>query len=60
MVSLYSGSLFHRYRFKEWDDVRLVFTHHHVLLDGWSLWLLLRDLLALYAGAVTSDPAAAA
>jgi hypothetical protein len=25
VVSLYSGSLFHRYRFKEWDDVRLVF-----------------------------------
>ncbi|MEK8033563.1 S46 family peptidase [Ideonella sp. DXS29W] len=23
--SLYSGSLFHLYRFKEWDDVRLVF-----------------------------------
>lgn len=25
VVSLYSGSLFHLYRFKEWDDVRLVF-----------------------------------
>jgi len=25
MVSLYSGSLYHLYRFKEWDDVRLVF-----------------------------------
>lgn len=25
VVSLYSGSLFHRYRFREWDDVRLVF-----------------------------------
>lgn len=25
VVSLYSGSLYHLYRFKEWDDVRLVF-----------------------------------
>src|SRR5439155_27309570 len=25
VVSLYSGSLFHLYRFKEWEDVRLVF-----------------------------------
>lgn len=25
MVSLYSGSVHHLYRFKEWDDVRLVF-----------------------------------
>jgi hypothetical protein len=25
VVSLYSGALFHLYRFKEWDDVRLVF-----------------------------------
>lgn len=26
VVSLYSGSLFHLYRFKQWEDVRLVFT----------------------------------
>ncbi|MBS2965020.1 amino acid adenylation domain-containing protein [Actinocrinis puniceicyclus] len=28
----------------------LVFTHHHILLDGWSLPLVFRDLFALYAG----------
>jgi amino acid adenylation domain-containing protein len=27
----------------------LVWTHHHVILDGWSLALLVQDLLALYA-----------
>ncbi|NGP09713.1 AMP-binding protein, partial [Rhodococcus sp. 14C212] len=31
------------------DDFRLVFTNHHLLLDGWSAPLLLRELLALYA-----------
>ncbi|RKS05962.1 non-ribosomal peptide synthase protein (TIGR01720 family)/amino acid adenylation domain-containing protein [Nocardiopsis sp. Huas11] len=30
---------------------RLVLTCHHLILDGWSLALLLRELLALYAGA---------
>ncbi|WP_038801809.1 condensation domain-containing protein, partial [Burkholderia oklahomensis] len=32
-------------------DVRwtLVWTHHHVIIDGWSLPLLLKDFLALYA-----------
>ncbi|WP_370950011.1 amino acid adenylation domain-containing protein [Amycolatopsis sp. cg5] len=29
---------------------RLVFTKHHILLDGWSVPLVLRELLALYAG----------
>ena len=30
-------------------DHRLVFTHHHILLDGWSGSLLLRELFTLYA-----------
>ncbi|MDK9500874.1 amino acid adenylation domain-containing protein [Streptomyces katrae] len=30
-------------------DARLVLTAHHVLFDGWSLPLLTRDLMALYA-----------
>ncbi|MFK4099059.1 amino acid adenylation domain-containing protein [Streptomyces sp. NPDC019531] len=30
---------------------RLVLTHHHLLLDGWSLPLLVRDLFTLYGGA---------
>ncbi|MEV0634721.1 amino acid adenylation domain-containing protein [Streptomyces sp. NPDC050619] len=30
---------------------RLILTHHHILLDGWSTPLLVGDLLALYAGA---------
>ena len=28
---------------------QLVWTHHHLILDGWSLSLLFRDVLALYA-----------
>ncbi|MFF9062343.1 amino acid adenylation domain-containing protein, partial [Streptomyces sp. NPDC014882] len=32
------------------DRHRLVFTHHHVLLDGWSMPLFVRELLDLYAG----------
>ncbi|MET0317064.1 MAG: amino acid adenylation domain-containing protein, partial [Rhodococcus fascians] len=31
------------------DDSRLLFANHHVLLDGWSMPLLMRDLLVLYA-----------
>ncbi len=31
----------------------LIATYHHILLDGWSVPLVLRDLLALYA---TGDP----
>ncbi|WP_181019443.1 non-ribosomal peptide synthetase [Nonomuraea typhae] len=30
---------------------RLLVTNHHLLLDGWSLTLLLRELMALYGGA---------
>ncbi len=30
-------------------EYRLVVTNHHILLDGWSMPLLIRDLLALYA-----------
>ncbi|POM25369.1 Gramicidin S synthase 2 [Actinomadura rubteroloni] len=32
------------------DDHRLVLTKHHLVLDGWSLPTLLRDLFALYDG----------
>ena len=32
------------------DSGRLVFTHHHLLLDGWSLPLLLRDLKLAWSG----------
>ncbi|HEU0077210.1 MAG TPA: condensation domain-containing protein, partial [Longimicrobiaceae bacterium] len=28
---------------------QLVWTHHHLILDGWSLGVLFRDVLALYA-----------
>ncbi|WP_175956061.1 non-ribosomal peptide synthetase [Burkholderia sp. BCC0405] len=33
------------------DDARwtLVWTHHHVIIDGWSLPLVLKDFFALYA-----------
>ena len=31
------------------DAYRLILTNHHILLDGWSMPLLVRDLLTLYA-----------
>ncbi|GAB3448524.1 hypothetical protein GCM10027570_22130 [Streptomonospora sediminis] len=34
----------------------LVLTHHHILLDGWSLPLLVRDLFGLYAGDAAALP----
>ena len=34
---------------------RLLVTHHHILLDGWSVSVLLRELLALYSA--DGDPA---
>ncbi|GLQ98963.1 hypothetical protein GCM10007863_33830 [Dyella mobilis] len=30
------------------QDYRLLFTHHHVLLDGWSMPILLPELFAIY------------
>ncbi|MFJ8495446.1 non-ribosomal peptide synthase/polyketide synthase [Streptomyces sp. NPDC094038] len=35
---------------------RLVVTHHHLLLDGWSLPLLVRELFELYSGADLPSP----
>ncbi|MEU5692041.1 amino acid adenylation domain-containing protein [Actinosynnema sp. NPDC020468] len=35
---------------------RLVISSHHILLDGWSAPLLLRDLFALYAGTPLPAP----
>ncbi|MDX3658021.1 amino acid adenylation domain-containing protein [Streptomyces sp. ID05-26A] len=37
-------------------DFRLVISNHHVLLDGWSLPLLVRDLLELYRGVTPPAP----
>ncbi|MGC4868623.1 amino acid adenylation domain-containing protein [Micromonospora sp. DT53] len=36
---------------------RLVITHHHLLLDGWSVPLLLDELIALYRGDPLPEPA---
>ncbi|SCK46289.1 non-ribosomal peptide synthetase [Streptomyces sp. WMMB 322] len=41
------------------DDHRLVLTNHHLLLDGWSMPLLVRELFALYAAHTGSDAPAA-
>ncbi|MEV0219671.1 amino acid adenylation domain-containing protein [Streptomyces sp. NPDC050704] len=35
---------------------RLLVTHHHILLDGWSVSVLLRELLALYGTGGTGGP----
>ncbi|GAA1855054.1 hypothetical protein GCM10009836_38880 [Pseudonocardia ailaonensis] len=35
---------------------RLVLTNHHIVLDGWSTPLLVRDLLDLYAGTAAAEP----
>ncbi|ORA10675.1 hypothetical protein BST12_26510 [Mycobacterium angelicum] len=32
------------------DQYRLVLTHHHIVLDGWSLPILLREIFAVYCG----------
>ncbi|HEX2091425.1 MAG TPA: amino acid adenylation domain-containing protein [Longimicrobiaceae bacterium] len=37
---------------------RLVWTHHHLLLDGWSLPLVFRDVVALYDAACEGREAA--
>ncbi|WP_245814109.1 condensation domain-containing protein, partial [Rhodococcus marinonascens] len=38
------------------DESRLVWTNHHTLLDGWSMPIAIRDLLALYvSGGVGSS-----
>ncbi|HEX8694770.1 MAG TPA: non-ribosomal peptide synthase/polyketide synthase, partial [Longimicrobium sp.] len=38
-------------------DHHLVWTHHHLVLDGWSVMLLLRDVVALYgAHAAEREP----
>ena len=31
------------------DSFRLIWTHHHVILDGWSLPLLLNGVMQAYA-----------
>jgi|UniRef100_UPI004048FA54 amino acid adenylation domain-containing protein/non-ribosomal peptide synthase protein (TIGR01720 family) len=41
------------------DDLcEIVWSYHHVLLDGWSLGLVQKDLLSLYAGIEISEPSA--
>nr|WCB70647.1 NRPS modules 10-13 [Corallococcus coralloides] len=35
---------------------KIVLTHHHLLLDGWSTPIVLEELFALYAGALRGTP----
>ena len=42
------------------DEHRLIWTRHHVLLDGWSNQLLIAELLALYEAEAGGAPAALA
>ncbi|MEV4346671.1 amino acid adenylation domain-containing protein [Actinoplanes sp. NPDC049596] len=38
------------------DDHRLILTQHHLLMDGWSGPLAMRDLFAFYAGEAVAAP----
>ncbi|HEV2736635.1 MAG TPA: condensation domain-containing protein, partial [Longimicrobiaceae bacterium] len=38
------------------ERFELVWTHHHLILDGWSLPLLFRDVVALYDGHAQGRP----
>src|SRR5262249_48960412 len=40
------------------DHHVLVFTGHHIVLDGWSYWVLVKDVAALYALATGARTAA--
>ena len=40
------------------DDHVLLVTMHHIATDGWSLGIIVRELMALYAGELTGAPAA--
>ncbi|MBE1471769.1 amino acid adenylation domain-containing protein/non-ribosomal peptide synthase protein (TIGR01720 family) [Kibdelosporangium phytohabitans] len=37
------------------DEVRVLWTFHHVLLDGWSIFQVLNDVFARYTGAEVPD-----
>src|SRR5436305_8764582 len=39
------------------DDHRLLLSLHHIVTDGWSLGILVRELLALYAAGAEGRPA---
>ncbi len=39
------------------ETYRFVWTHHHLLLDGWSVPLVLREVFALYGAAVRGEAA---
>ncbi|RBL91356.1 non-ribosomal peptide synthase/polyketide synthase [Chitinophaga flava] len=41
------------------DHYRLIWTFHHILLDGWSLPILLAELLQYYETAITGEKPAA-
>jgi amino acid adenylation domain-containing protein len=41
------------------DRFEVVWTFHHIILDGWSVGLLVADLLRIYAGGPGSESAAA-
>jgi amino acid adenylation domain-containing protein len=40
------------------DQHRLLLTVHHIVADGWSIGILLRDLAAIYAADVRGEPVA--
>jgi amino acid adenylation domain-containing protein len=37
---------------------KLIFTHHHIIMDGWSLAIFIRELFAFYEGGFGAGPSA--
>jgi amino acid adenylation domain-containing protein/non-ribosomal peptide synthase protein (TIGR01720 family) len=40
------------------DEWRFAVTHHHLVLDGWSLAIIVREVLACYGARIDDSPAA--
>jgi amino acid adenylation domain-containing protein/non-ribosomal peptide synthase protein (TIGR01720 family) len=55
-IDLANGPLFLAHVLRVDDDVHLlVLTAHHIILDGWSITILLSELMAIYDGASSLD-----
>ena len=51
------GPLFRVSIYSSAQSCVLLITIHHIIIDGWSLWILLDELRTLYAAGVSNSPA---